>query len=313
MRQVAKSTAVGAVVVISLWASIGSADPNSAESSAPDPAESSSETDTQSDQAESTAAPTTAAPIVEKEWIGLDYELLSDNAEGMTELQFEEWSKEFLGTEIGWHGKVERVDESLFEEEGYQVVVDVRGGDGVLERAHLLVDKELALAIPKDAEIYFTGSVKELSTLISLTVTVDGVQIESRDGTIFEPVQATDTTVDETASSDGQLDYELLSTNSQEMTEAQFNDWSSQFVDTEITWSGQVESVDESLFDEGFEIVVDVEGGSGILERAYLLVTKEEALAVPKDADLTFTGTVKEVNNLFALQIKFKDVTFSIN
>ena len=308
--------AVGAVVLLSLWASLGSADPESAGSTSDPDTEESAEDSESTEDAESTpeaeSTETTVAAVEEKPWVGLDYELLSDNAEAMTELQFDDFAAEFVGTEIGWHGKVVEARESLFGE-GFEVIVDVRGGDGVLERAHLQTTKELALAIPNEAQIYFTGTLVEFDNTFSLTVNVDNVMIEGSDGTQYAAGDSgsSDPVVEAAASSTDPSDYDAFSTNAQNMTELQFAEWVSQFLGTQITWTGEVERVEESLFDEGFEIVVDVEGGTGIGERATLLVTRDEALTANQGAKITFTGTLEEANNLISLGTKFKSVTFT--
>jgi len=300
----------GFIVLISLWASIGSADPESVADTAP--AESSDESSEESGDSESNDDSDDAevVEVEEQEQFGLDFALASTNAEEMTELQFETWAADFAGTSIGWHATVERVEETLFDEIEFQVVVDPRDG-AVLERAHLLVDRELALAIPQDEEIFFTGTIREMSNVIALTVDVVDVEIQDRSGNVFEPVSADESATNSEAQGDSS-DYETWSTNSKEMTEAQFDAWVAPFIGTEFSWNGKVDRVEENLFEEGvFQVVVDIEGGSGIGERAYLLMSQEEALTANQNADISFTGTLQEADNLIALRLEFTDVTFT--
>ena len=95
------------------------------------------------------------------------------------------------------------------------------------------------------------------------------------------------------------------------MTDLQFDEWVTPHIGTEFTFTGQVEGVEESLFGEGFEIVVDIEGGTGIGERARLTVTRAEALTVNNNAQITFTGTLGEADNLFGLSMSFRNVAFT--
>ena len=315
---------IGVVSIVSLWAAIGSADPESA--AAPDTSASAqesavAESPSISDDAgndpdgapESLAlsdeAEEEAPAFQEQEQFGLDFELASTNGDEMTELQFDTWAADFVGTEIGWHGQVERVDEALFGENEFRVVIDPRGGD-TLERANLFVSRELALAIPQDAEVFFTGSIQEMRNSIGLTVEVIDVEIQDREGNVFDAVSA-ETSADPAAAGDPSI-YDTFSTNADEMTEAQFDAWVSPIIGTEISWTGQVESVDESLFEPGvFEIVVDVDGGSGFGERARLQVTEAEALSVNQDASISFTGTLSEADSSIVLSLRFTDVTFT--
>ena len=65
--------------------------------------------------------------------------------------------------------------------------------------------------------------------------------------------------------------------------------------------------VEELLFEEGFEALIDVDGGEGFFERARLRMTREQALTVPADSQITFTGTLSEVDNVFSLSMIFTD------
>ena len=322
-----KAIAVTGVVILSLWASIGSADPDSAAEPAEEVSVTEEVTVEESDAVEtqgsseeagnSDEAPAEDTPLAfaEREVFGLDYDLLSANSQDMTDLQFADWSAEFVGTEVGWHGQVEEAQEDLFESGNFEVVVDVRGGSGVLERARLNVPREVALSIPAEAEIFFTGTIQEIDNTFSLSIELIDVTIEGSDGSTFEAAQASGET-EAAAGTDAAVgdptNYETWSTNAQEMTELQFDEWVAPQVGAQFTFTGQVESVDEALFDEGFEIVVDVNGGTGVLERARLIVTRDVALTVPADSQITFTGTLSEADNLISLSMRFRDVTFTI-
>ena len=115
------------VVLLSLWVSIGSADPDSAaEPSSGEPealalAEDSG--DDSNSENESSDAEEVETAAVEREEFGVDFDLISENATELTELQFEAWAEDLNGTEIGWHGTVERVEETLFDDIDFQVVV----------------------------------------------------------------------------------------------------------------------------------------------------------------------------------------------
>ena len=304
------------VVLLSLWVSIGSADPDSAaEPSSGEPealalAEDSG--DDSNSENESSDAEEVETAAVEREEFGVDFDLISENATELTELQFEAWAEDLNGTEIGWHGTVERVEETLFDDIDFQVVVDPEGGS-FGERANLLVaDRDLALAIPADIDVFFTGTISSVSNFIGVTVDVTDVQIEDAQGNVFEAVASGETTEDDAASGDP-ASFDTWSTNAAELTDIQFSDWAEQFIGTEFSWTGQVETVDEALFDDGFEIVLDIDGGEGIGERARLRVTRDEALTVPADANVSFTGTLTEADNLITLQLTFENVSFTIN
>ena len=310
------------LVLVSLWVSIGSADPESATAPAdaePDSLALSEESDDDSQggedaeesQAQEPAEEAAPAPV-ERESFGTEFDLISTNAVDMTELQFDEWAAGLVGSEIGWHGSVDRVEETLFDEDDFQVVVDVEGGS-FGERANLLLDdKDLALTIPADIDVFFTGTISAVTNVIGVTVDVTNVQIEDSEGNVFQATASSSST-DEAAAPGDPAVFDTWSTNAAEMTDIQFEDWASGFIGTEFSWTGQVESVDETLFGDGFEIVLDIEGGQGIGERARLLVTREEALTVPADSDVSFTGTLTEADNLITLQLTFENVSFTIN
>lgn len=107
-------------------------------------------------------------------------------------------------------------------------------------------------------------------------------------------------------------DYETWSTNAAKMSEIQFEDWAAQFIDAEFTFTGLVKRVDELVFEEGFEAIVDfdVDFDDGF-ETARLLMNRDHALTVPANSQITFTGTLIEVNTLFGLRLTFVNVTFT--
>ena len=329
-RKLKNPVSVLAIVLISLWVSIGSADPESATAPAEaqpdslaltDESEESSDSEIEAgtESAESETASEAAqveeavAATVEREAFGVEFDLISTNAVELTELQFDEWAAGIEGTEIGWRGSVTRVEETLFDEDDFQVVVDVEGGS-FGERANLLLDdRDLALTIPADIDVFFTGTIDSVSNVIGVTVDVTNVQIEDSDGNVFEAAAADSTTEEVAAEPGDPSDFETWSTNAEEMTDIQFDDWASQFIGTQFSWTGEVQSVDESLFGDDFEIVLDIEGGDGLLERSRLLVTREEALTVPANSDVSFTGTLTEADNLISLSLTFDNVSFTIN
>lgn len=311
MRNKLSRALIALVALFSLWAAIGSADPNSTAAPA-DTADNSSEADAFAEDADADAEQESAPveeSVPEQEQFGLDFDEASTNAEEMTDLQFDTWAADFVGTEIGWHGQVERVDQDLFDDTIFRVIVDPRGGES-LERANLLVSRELALAIPQDQEVFFTGSIQEMTNVIGLAVDVTDVEIQDRAGNVFEAV-ATDAPADTAAAGDPSS-FDTFSAQADQLTDAQFDAWVQPLIGTEFSWTGQVESVDENLFEPGtFEIVVDVEGGESFGERARLQVTEAEALTVNQDATIAFTGTLSEADTTIVLQLEFTNVSFT--
>jgi len=107
------------------------------------------------------------------------------------------------------------------------------------------------------------------------------------------------------------VSFDLLSQEAATKTDIQFKEAVAEYIGTEVTWNGEVESADESLFDQGsYEIRVDVDGGD-FLETAVLVVSKEQALEVPKDARISFTGTISEIDNTIALTVKITPKEFT--
>ena len=104
-------------------------------------------------------------------------------------------------------------------------------------------------------------------------------------------------------------DYETWSTNAEKMSKIQFEDWAAQFIDAEFTFTGLVERVDELVFEEGFEAIVDFSGGW--FDRARLLMNRDQALTVPANSQITFTGTLIEVDTVLGFRLTFINVTFT--
>ena len=276
------------------------------------PAEVAEEEQQQVEPATSNEEDSGAVAFEERETFGVDYGLLSDNFRGdLTELQFEEFASDLIGTEVGWHGEVEEVQEELFNDGNFEIVVDVRGA-GSRERARLSVPRAIALGVPADAEIFFTGTIQDIDNSFGLSVDLVDVTVEGSDGTIYEVVESNGSrTEPEVLATNDPNDFETWSINSAEMSEIQFEEWAAQFIGNEFTFTGQVEDVEELLFEEGFEALIDVDGGEGFFERARLRMTREQALTVPADSQITFTGTLSEVDNVFSLSMIFTDVTFT--
>lgn len=126
-------------------------------------------------------------PVAEQEQFGLSFDEASANADAMTDLQFDTWAADFIGTEVGWHGQVEDADTATFDENEFRVVVDPRGG-GSLERANLIVSRELALAIPRDQQVFFTGTISEIRNSFGLTIEVADVEIQDPASNTFQPI-----------------------------------------------------------------------------------------------------------------------------
>lgn len=103
-------------------------------------------------------------------------------------------------------------------------------------------------------------------------------------------------------------DFDLLSTDSREMTEQDFDDVRAQLIGTEVGWRGEVVDVQERAFEAGeFEIIVDVDGGDP-QDRARLYVSRNLALVVP-DGEVFFTGVIIQIENDESLQVRVDDVT----
>jgi hypothetical protein len=104
------------------------------------------------------------------------FETFIENYETMTDAQWENFADGVAGTYIHeWHGRVSNVDAHELLG-GYTAQVDV--GRRSISEVSIDVSEDVALALNKDQEIVFSGTVDYVSNSFGLTIKVKDAVIE---------------------------------------------------------------------------------------------------------------------------------------
>ena len=120
----------------------------------------------------SASAPATPRPVaLDATPDMLTYRDIELQKKGMTDLQWEAYAKELVGQEIRFDGKVLEV-----YEDGR---VQIREGKGIVSICILHgIPQETAISLAKDQAVSGTGTVREVDTLIGLSVAIDVRELE---------------------------------------------------------------------------------------------------------------------------------------
>lgn len=89
----------------------------------------------------------------------------------------------------------------------------------------------------------------------------------------------------------------------EDMTDAQRNRYNEELANTRVeNWTGTVIDVDEGEIFGGFTIYVDMVKNRPGAE-VHIEVSEEVALAIRKDAEITFSGDIKSITDLFGATV----------
>lgn len=252
----------------------------------------------------------------DQESIGVDYTLVSTNAREFSAEEFAVWAANLVGSEIGWHGQVEQVRETASDVGLFELVVNVRGVENALERAHVQVPRDLALGVPAGAEIFFTGTIAVIDNTFPLTIDINNATIQEPDGAPFSPravpTEGLLSATEAEAANDVGVDYALLAANARELTDAQFEELAATVLGAEIRWPGLAEQVRPNPDDEALaDVTVEVSGAVDLLERTVVTVPRAEALAIGSGTEVLVRGSIERIDNTLSLRVSVGDATVS--
>jgi hypothetical protein len=95
-----------------------------------------------------------------------------------------------------------------------------------------------------------------------------------------------------------QVTFETVRSNMNEMTDAQFKNYTKSLVGQTITWDGWVEEVKEKFFG-GYECWIDMDAPKELsVQDVTFPIDENLAMQLRKDKRVQFTGTIKSVYNI---------------
>jgi hypothetical protein len=104
----------------------------------------------------------------------LSYGSIQNNADSMTDAQFDEYEKTIIGQYVSWSGKLSDVDQNITNTD-YEVKIDM---DGNAYDVQFDVNKSTALNLRKRQQYSFKGEIKRATKVLgAVVVTLRNVQI----------------------------------------------------------------------------------------------------------------------------------------
>ena len=97
------------------------------------------------------------------------------------------------------------------------------------------------------------------------------------------------------------LSYEEIDRNCQNITDAQFSEYSKTLVGKRVTWTGKVTDVSENWLDPNYEVKIDMDE-TGVFDVSFD-VPKSLALQLEKNAYYKFAGTIKRITKVFGTAV----------
>lgn len=97
------------------------------------------------------------------------------------------------------------------------------------------------------------------------------------------------------------LSYEEIDQNCQNLTDAQFSEYSKSLIGKRVTWTGKVTDVSENWLNPNYEVKIDMDE-TGVFDVSFD-VPKSLALQLKKNAYYKFTGTIKRVTKVLGVSV----------
>lgn len=105
------------------------------------------------------------------------------------------------------------------------------------------------------------------------------------------------------------LSYKEIDKNCQNLTDAQFSEYSKSLIGKRVTWTGKVTNVSKNWLDHNYEVKIDMDK-TGVFDVSFD-VPKSWALQLKKNAYYKISGTIKRVAKVFGtVVVTLENVSF---